>query len=58
VDVGRRKDILHRGLSLINAEETEYVEDDNIISISGYSKHLPYSIKSGDRFININMSCR
>lgn len=58
VDVNRRKDLLHKAFASINAEEVEDMEDENIISICGYSKHLPYSIKSGDRFININLACR
>jgi hypothetical protein len=58
VDLSERQAILDDAFSSLCAEKIEGIKDDNLISISGYSKNFDYCIKSGSRDININAACR
>lgn len=59
-DIGLEKMqvLLEKELSALDAEKVESMYGDNMISISGYSGNLPWFIKCGGKYININAACR
>lgn len=58
VDCKARQSLLECALSELGAEKVEGISDDNLISLSGYSKSIPWHIMSGCKYININAASR